>query len=101
CFVLLIRCPSCAGRQIAQMAAHLVEQVIPWVATRQWIVAVETLGEAGSDRALAACPPRPQRRLFGAPIANCGTQSSRHHANRVWTGRRRSLAHLLGVGPAF
>src|SRR5712691_11012073 len=29
-------CPSCAGRRMAQMAAHLVEQVIPWVPTRQW-----------------------------------------------------------------
>ena len=27
-------CPSCAGRRMAQTAAHLVEQVIPWVPTR-------------------------------------------------------------------
>ena len=33
-------CPSCAGRRMAQTAAHLVEQVIPWVATRQWVVSV-------------------------------------------------------------
>src|SRR5262245_20691517 len=33
-------CPSCAGRQMAQMAAHLVERVIPWVPTRQWVVSV-------------------------------------------------------------
>jgi len=33
-------CPSCAGRRMAQMAAHLVEQVIPWVSTRQWVVSV-------------------------------------------------------------
>ena len=33
-------CPSCAGRRMAQMAAHLVEQVIPWVPTRQWVVTV-------------------------------------------------------------
>src|SRR5215470_43663 len=33
-------CPSCAGRPMAQMAAHLVEQVIPWVPTRQWVVSV-------------------------------------------------------------
>jgi hypothetical protein len=25
---------------MAQMAAHLVEQVIPWVPTRQWVVSV-------------------------------------------------------------
>src|SRR5215510_7891545 len=33
-------CPACAGRRMAQMAAHLVEQVIPWVPTRQWVVSV-------------------------------------------------------------
>jgi len=33
-------CPSCAGRRMAETAAHLVEQVIPWVATRQWVVSV-------------------------------------------------------------
>src|SRR5262245_39034629 len=33
-------CPSCAGRRMAQTAAHLVEQVIPWVTTPQWVVSV-------------------------------------------------------------
>jgi len=33
-------CPSCAGRRMAQTAAHLVEQVIPWVPIRQWVVSV-------------------------------------------------------------
>src|SRR4029450_3322514 len=33
-------CPSCAGRCMAQTAAHLVERVIPWVPTRQWVVSV-------------------------------------------------------------
>jgi hypothetical protein len=33
-------CPSCAGRRMAQTAAHLVAQVIPWVPTRQWVVLV-------------------------------------------------------------
>jgi hypothetical protein len=33
-------CPSCAGRRMAQLAAHLVEQVIPWVPTRQWVISV-------------------------------------------------------------
>jgi Transposase zinc-binding domain len=31
-------CPSCAGRRMAQTAAHLVERVIPWVPMRQWVV---------------------------------------------------------------
>src|SRR5262245_31282564 len=33
-------CPSCARRRMAQTAAHLVERVIPWVPTRQWVVSV-------------------------------------------------------------
>jgi hypothetical protein len=33
-------CPSCAGRRMAQTAAHLVERVTPWVPTRQWVVSV-------------------------------------------------------------
>jgi hypothetical protein len=33
-------CPSCAGRRMAQQAAHLVAQVLPWVPTRQWVVSV-------------------------------------------------------------
>src|SRR5687767_11679253 len=32
--------PSCAGRCMAQTAAHLVERMIPWVPTRQWVVSV-------------------------------------------------------------
>jgi hypothetical protein len=31
-------CPSCAGRRMAQTAAHLVECVIPGVPTRPWVV---------------------------------------------------------------
>jgi hypothetical protein len=33
-------CPSCAGRRMAQTAVHLVERVMPWVPTRQWVVSV-------------------------------------------------------------
>src|SRR5262249_55301428 len=31
-------CPSCAGRRMAQTAAHLVEQGMPWGPTRPWVV---------------------------------------------------------------
>ena len=31
---------SMTGRRMAQTAAHLVERVIPWVPTRQWVVSV-------------------------------------------------------------
>lgn len=31
-------CPSCLGRKMAQTAAHLVEDVLPRVALRQWVL---------------------------------------------------------------
>ena len=34
-------CPSCAGRRMAERAAHLVDRVIPQVATRQWVLTVK------------------------------------------------------------
>jgi hypothetical protein len=30
-------CPSCGGRRMAELAGHLVEGVIPYVPTRQWV----------------------------------------------------------------
>jgi len=69
-------CPSCAGRRMAQMAAHLVEQVIPWVPTRQWVVlgarplALLDGGFAGPDGASAYDYPPYHRAIL--------RQSSRH-----------------------
>jgi hypothetical protein len=31
-------CPSCLGRKMSQTAAHLVEDVLPAVALRQWVL---------------------------------------------------------------
>jgi len=33
-------CPSCAGRRMAQTAAHLVDHVLPRVPVRQWVLSV-------------------------------------------------------------
>ncbi|MEZ6018357.1 MAG: transposase zinc-binding domain-containing protein, partial [Planctomycetota bacterium] len=33
-------CPSCGGRRMAELAAHLVDGVIPDVPTRQWVLTV-------------------------------------------------------------
>jgi hypothetical protein len=30
-------CPGCGGRRMADMAAHLVDRVIPDVPVRQWV----------------------------------------------------------------
>src|SRR5262245_22622253 len=75
-------CPSCAGWRMAQTAAHLVERVIPWVPTRQWVVSVPiplrywmaasqdltstvhtiirtTVGQYYVNQAVTRCPTRP------------------------------------------
>jgi len=33
-------CPSCAGRRMAETAAHLVDRVLPEVRVRQWVLSV-------------------------------------------------------------
>ena len=33
-------CPSCCGRRMADMAAHLVDRVIPFVPVRQWVLSL-------------------------------------------------------------
>jgi hypothetical protein len=70
-------CPSCAGRRMAQTAAHLVERVIPWVPTRQWVVSVPvplrywmaSSQELASPRSVGAPDPLygPRRGITGAP----------------------------------
>ena len=66
-------CPSCAGRRMAQMAAHLVEQVIPWVPTRQWVVSVPDPlalldgGVPGPDGARAYDYPPHHRAILRQP----------------------------------
>src|SRR5207253_2293833 len=31
-------CPSCGGRRMTERAAHLVDDVLPWVPVRQWVL---------------------------------------------------------------
>jgi hypothetical protein len=33
-------CPSCAGRRMANVAAHLVDRVLPAVPVRQWVLSL-------------------------------------------------------------
>src|SRR5690242_2725233 len=33
-------CPSCAGRRMANTAAHLVDRVLPAVPVRQWVLSL-------------------------------------------------------------
>ena len=33
-------CPSCGGRRMTERTAHLVDEVLPWVPVRQWVLTV-------------------------------------------------------------
>ena len=33
-------CPSCGGRRMTERVAHLVDEVLPWVPVRQWVLTV-------------------------------------------------------------
>jgi len=33
-------CPSCGGRRMTARAAHLVDEVVPYVPTRQWVLSL-------------------------------------------------------------
>ena len=88
-------CPSCAGRRMAQTAAHLVEQVIPWVPTRQWVVSV----------------PVPLRYWMAASQELTAkvhtiirTTIGQYYVNKAVTRGCRASQHPTGVGhlyPAF
>jgi hypothetical protein len=100
-------CPSCAGRRMAQTAAHLVECVIPWVPTRQWVVSVPiplrywmarpvrsrerrggTRGPAGA-RVLVALVWSGGCRTTGVPVAH--RRLSPHYKRREGRGDYRMI----------
>jgi hypothetical protein len=80
-------CPSCAGRRMADTAAHLVERVLPEVPVRQWVLTIpyplryrcawdarltsEVL--RAFMRALFADLRRRARRHHGVPRGHCGS----------------------------
>jgi len=33
-------CPSCGGRRMTERAAHLMDEVLPWVPVRQWVLSM-------------------------------------------------------------
>jgi hypothetical protein len=58
-------CPSCAGRRMANVAAHLVDRVIPAVPVRQWVLSLpferalrDDPGTAHADAGGVEAPPR-------------------------------------------
>ncbi|RLB48701.1 MAG: hypothetical protein DRJ42_22625 [Deltaproteobacteria bacterium] len=42
-------CPSCGGRRMTARAAHLVDEVVPYVPTRQWVLSLPFRVGIGAD----------------------------------------------------
>jgi hypothetical protein len=62
-------CPSCGGRRMTERAAHLVDEVLPWVPVRQWVLTVlyrlryRMVWNHGLSRGAARVHARAARRL--------------------------------------
>jgi hypothetical protein len=79
-------CPSCGGRRMADTAAHLVDQVLPEVPMRQWVLSLPfalryrlaydaalTSAVLGVFvRAVLAALRRRARKLWSVPRGQCG-----------------------------
>jgi len=68
-------CPSCNGCRMAQIAAHLVDRVIPPVPVRQWVISVPTRLRcflADSPSAVAALTPIWPRSPRRCAVVLCG-----------------------------
>ena len=50
-------CPSCDGRRMAEQAAHLVDEVIPAVPVRQWVLSLPFWVGVGTARVRGAAGP--------------------------------------------
>ena len=90
-------CPSCAGRRMAQTAAHLVEQIIPWVPTRQWVVSVPVPLRYWMRGPRTS---RPRSIPSFAPPSVSITSTRRSHAvssGPPSTRARSRLSHVLAV----
>ena len=76
-------CPSCAGRRMANTAAHLVDRVIPAVPVRQWVLSLpfELRARAAFDAKVLTALVRAFAKALGA--------------------RHRSWARSLGIEAEF
>jgi hypothetical protein len=58
-------CPSCGGRRMTERAAHLVDEVIPFVPVRQWVLTLHRRGRAHTRSAHRGLdPPRPGLKIL-------------------------------------
>ena len=66
-------CPSCAGRRMNEVAAHLVDRVLPAVPVRQWVLSL--------PYALRSVP------AFDAKALSAMVRSLRRSRSDMWIGR--------------
>src|SRR5713101_1968522 len=96
-------CPSCGGRRMTERAAHLVDEVIPFVPVRQWVLTLPyrlrylLAWDHGLSRAVLAVHARALRDFYrqqaqkqGIPLGRTGTVTA---VQRF--GNRRSYCDLL------
>src|SRR5262245_30302437 len=95
-------CPSWAGRRMAPRAAHLVEQVIPWVPTRQWVVSVPRIGKSNGifTSVSTGAHPRSPRRL-DATAPRCPTACACKAARWLWWATSAMTDAAPSACPAF
>ncbi len=117
-------CNSCDGKRMVSLGAHMVDEIIPKVRMRQWVITfpydirfllawnkpcrgtVSARGGAGND--LGACDFQPLEWYFEPPSLVRGTQerlddevesaSRRSHVKRQWRLAKLVLQLAHGVG---
>jgi hypothetical protein len=88
-------CPSCGGRRLSELAAHLVDRVLPHVPIRQWVftVPVPVRDQLAFDAGLTRAVLRVfLRTVFG--------WQRRRAARRGLVGARSGPRRALLTGPA-
>ncbi len=97
-------CPSCAGRRMADTAAHLVDRVFPMVPLRQWVLSLPFALRYGmacdrrltSDvlnvfiRALFGELRRRARQLLGPGSSQCGAVTFVQRFGDALNAKKRS-----------
>ncbi|MBK9030348.1 MAG: transposase zinc-binding domain-containing protein [Myxococcales bacterium] len=89
-------CPTCRGRRMSDLAAHLVDRVLPRPPYRQWTLSLPWPCARGSTASGAGTTPRPRRRRSGGRPDRAFASVHRIEGRRA---RCRPHAQLAGTRP--
>jgi hypothetical protein len=84
--------PSCTGRRICATAAHLIEEVLPEVALRQWVLTFASAPPLSGSRNLS--PPVPEN-----PASTCAAELCESSATSTTGTARRTVLVIRPVIP--